>query len=119
MEDTYDDEFSFPFLNLNKILNNSTPGKVTCIWHIEWVEIDAMKFERRQIHFFSDVFTTVVVKVPIIGNSKRRTETPSKSLKKPLLRQGRLYTIGKVIQRLFNINLYTYLAIFRYGWGKR
>ena len=87
MEDTYDDEFSFPFLNLNKILNNSTPGKVTCIWHIEWVEIDAMKFERRQIHFFSDVFTTVVVKVPIIGNSKRRTETPSKSLKKPLLRQ--------------------------------
>ena len=23
----YDDEFSFPFLNLNKILKNSTPGK--------------------------------------------------------------------------------------------
>ena len=24
-----------------------------------------------------------------------------------------------VIQRLFNIDLYTYSAIYRYGWGKR
>ena len=59
---TYDDdEFSFLFLNLNKILKNSTPGKVACIWHIERVQIDAIKFERTQIHFFSDVFTAVVV----------------------------------------------------------
>ena len=28
---TYDDEFSSLFLNLNKILENSTPGKVACI----------------------------------------------------------------------------------------
>ena len=49
---TYDDEFSFLFLNLNKILKNSTPGKVACIWHIERVQIDAIKFERTQIHFF-------------------------------------------------------------------
>ena len=49
---TYDDdEFSFLFLNLNKILKNSTPGKVACIWHIERVQIDAIKFERTQIHF--------------------------------------------------------------------
>jgi len=48
---TYDDEFSFLFLNLNKILENSTPGKVVCIWHIERVQIDAIKFERTQIHF--------------------------------------------------------------------
>ena len=58
---TYDNEFSFLFLNLNKILKNSTPGKVTCSWHIEWVQIDAIKFERTQIPFFNDVFTAVVV----------------------------------------------------------
>ena len=28
---TYDDEFAFLFLNLTKILKNSTPGKVACI----------------------------------------------------------------------------------------
>ena len=53
-------KFSFLYFNLNKILTNSTPGKVACIWHIEQVQIDAIKFERTQIHFFSDVFTTVV-----------------------------------------------------------
>ena len=37
------------------------PGKVACIWHIERVQIDAIKFERTQIHFFSDVFTADVV----------------------------------------------------------
>ena len=43
-----------------------------------------------------------------LRNSQRRTQTPSKSLKKPLLSQrGRLYTTGKVIQRLFIIDLYT------------
>ena len=52
---------SFLFLNLNKILKNSTPGKVACIWHIERVLIDAIKFERTQIHFFNNVFTAVVV----------------------------------------------------------
>ena len=49
---TYDDEFSFLFLNLNKILKNSNPGKVACFWYIERVIIDAIKFERTQIHFF-------------------------------------------------------------------
>ena len=29
--------------------------------------------------------------------------------------KGRLYTTGKIIQPLFNIDLYTYLAIYRYG----
>ena len=33
--------------------------------------------------------------------------------------KGRLYTTGKVIQRLFIIDLYTSLAIYRYRWGKR
>ena len=51
MEDViYDDEFSFLVLNLNKIFKNSTPGKVACIWHIKRVQIDAIKFERTQIH---------------------------------------------------------------------
>ena len=51
-----------------------------------------------------------------IRNSKWQTQNPSKSLKKPLLRQKDNNTIiaGKVIQRLFNIELYTYLAMYRY-----
>ena len=44
--------FPLPLLNLNKILKNSTPGKVACVWHIEQVQIDAIKFERTQIHLF-------------------------------------------------------------------
>ena len=48
-------------LNLNKILKNSSPGKVACIWHIEQVQIDAIKSEVTQIHVFTDVFTAVVV----------------------------------------------------------
>ena len=52
----------------------------------------------------------------IIRNSKRRTQTPSKSLKKVLLTEakGRRYTtLVTVIQRLFNIDLYTYTVIFQ------
>ena len=63
---TYDDEFSNLFLNLNKILKNSTPGKVACIWHIERVQIDAIKFERTQIHFFTDVLTAWHQLIPSI-----------------------------------------------------
>ena len=60
---TYDDEVSFLFLNLNKILKNSTLGKVASIWHTERVQIDAVKFEMMhyQILIFTDVFTAVVV----------------------------------------------------------
>ena len=57
----YYDEFPFIFLSLSKILKNSTPGKVTCIWHIEQIQIDAIKFERTQIHFFTVIFTAVVI----------------------------------------------------------
>ena len=48
-------------------LKNSTPGKVTCIWHIEWVQIDAIKFETMQIHFlatFSLPSLSLLLKVP-------------------------------------------------------
>ena len=61
MEWTYDDKFSFLFLNLNKILKNSTPGKVAYLWRIERVQIEAIKFERTQILFFTNVFTAVVI----------------------------------------------------------
>ena len=53
-------------LNLNNVLTNSTPGKVAYIWHIERVQIDAIKFERTQISsFFSDVFTAFVVVIAL------------------------------------------------------
>ena len=61
---TYNDKFSFLSFNLNKILKNSIPGIVACIiWHIERVQIDAIKSERMQIHFFSKVFTAFMVVV--------------------------------------------------------
>ena len=60
--------FFFLFLNQNKILKNSTPGKVACIWHNERVQIDAIKFERTQIHFFLPTFSlpssSSLLKVP-------------------------------------------------------
>ena len=50
---------------MDKALKNSTPGKVAYIWRIERFQIDAIKFERTQIHFFSDFFTAVVVVVVV------------------------------------------------------
>ena len=64
---TWTDDYKFPvlYLNMDKALNNSTPGKVAYIWRIEKFQIDAIKFEGTQIRFFSDVFTAiVVVKLP-------------------------------------------------------
>ena len=49
----------------------------------------------------------------IIKNSQRRTQIHSKSLKKTAFEtKGRLYTTGKVIQRLFIIDFHTKLAIY-------
>ena len=59
----YDDKFSFLYMNMDKALKNSTQGKVAYIWQIEWLQIDVIKFERMQIHFFSDVFTAIVILV--------------------------------------------------------
>ena len=52
MEDVDIRRRNFLFLNLNKILKNSTQGEVACIWHIERIQINAIKFEGTQIHFF-------------------------------------------------------------------
>ena len=53
--------FLFLFLNLDKVLKNSTSGKIAYIWQIEQVQRDATKFERMQIRLFSNVFTAVVI----------------------------------------------------------
>ena len=58
---TYNDKISLLYLNMDEALKNLTPGKVAYIWGIERFQIDAVKFKRTQIHFLSDVFTTVVV----------------------------------------------------------
>ena len=63
--------------NLNKILKNLTRGKVAWIWHIERVQIDAIKFERTQIHFllmFSLPSLLSLLKVP--NGSVKSTSTP-------------------------------------------
>ena len=48
---TYYEKISLSYLNMNKALKNLTPGKVAYIWGIERFQIDAVKFERTQIHF--------------------------------------------------------------------
>ena len=60
---TYDDKFSLLYLNMDKALKNSTPGEVAYIWRIELFQIQAIKFERMQIHFLSHVFTAIIVEV--------------------------------------------------------
>ena len=37
---------------MDKVHKNSTPGIVAHVWQIERLEIDAIKFESMQIHFF-------------------------------------------------------------------
>ena len=54
----------------------------------------------------------------IIRNNRRQTQNPSKSLKKTAFEaKGLQYNTDKVreSQRLFNVDLYAYLAIYRYG----
>ena len=71
---TYDDEFSFLFLNLNKIVQNSTPGNVACILHIEQVQIDAIKFERTQFTFLAmfSLPSSSLLKVPIFQSPEAK-----------------------------------------------
>ena len=46
---TNDDEFSLLFLNLDKDLNNSIPGKIAHICRTERLQINVITFERTQI----------------------------------------------------------------------
>ena len=61
---TFDNNFSFFFLNLDKDLKNSTPGKIPCIWKIKQIQVDALRFERALfIIIFSDIFTAVIMAI--------------------------------------------------------
>ena len=48
---------------MDKVVKNSNPRKLAYIWRIVRFQINAIKFERKQIPFFSDVFIAVVVVV--------------------------------------------------------
>ena len=45
-------KISLLYLNMDKALENLTPGKVTHIWRIERFQIDVIKFKRRKFVFF-------------------------------------------------------------------
>ena len=51
----------FKWIFKNCSLKNSTPGKISYICQIERALLDVIKFERTQIRFFGNVFTTLVV----------------------------------------------------------
>ena len=75
-------EILFLFLNLDMVLWNSTSGGFAFIWQSKWVGIIAIKTERTQIHFLSDVLVAVAsldLKVPILVGklSNRRHSTAS------------------------------------------
>ena len=58
----------FLFLYLDMVPRNSTPGGFAYIWQSKWVGIIAIKTERTQIHFLSDILIAVAsldLKVPI------------------------------------------------------
>ena len=52
---TSDDKIQFLFLYLDMVPRNSTPGGFANIWQSRWVGIIAIKTERTQIHFLSDI----------------------------------------------------------------
>ena len=54
--DQVKDEILFPFLNLNMVLRNSTPGEIAYIWQSKWDEIIAIKIEGTRIPFSREVF---------------------------------------------------------------
>ena len=57
----------FFFLTLDMVPSNSNPGGFAYIWQRKWVGIIAIKTERTQIHFLSDVLIAVAlldIKVP-------------------------------------------------------
>ena len=75
---TSNDEILFLSLNLDMVPRNSTPGGFAYIWQSKWVGIIAIKTERTQIHFLSDVFVAAAsldLKVPnfcsSLGSMKR------------------------------------------------
>ena len=96
---TYYVNFSLRYLNMDKALKNSTPGKVAYIRRIERFQIDAIKFERTQIHFFHDIFTAVVRRRclrSLLFSIKRQTDRRAEQSLKLLL---------KIIHRTPNLQI--------------
>ena len=56
----------------------------------------------------------------LLGTVNSELKITDRSIQKTAFEaKGRQYTTGKVIQRLFNIDLYTHLAIYRYRYSKK
>ena len=61
MEDvTSDDKIQFLFLYLDMVPRDSTPGGFANVWQSKWVGIIAIKTERTQIHFLSDILLILI-----------------------------------------------------------
>ena len=67
---TSDDKIQFLFLYLDMVPRNSTPGGFANIWQSKWVGIIAIKTERTQIHFLSDILIAVASLDPKAANDK-------------------------------------------------
>ena len=63
LKHSINDEIFFLFLNLDKALRNSTPGEFACIRQRKRDGVMAMKIEKLQIHFLSNVLPAVAVLV--------------------------------------------------------
>ena len=67
---TSDDESQFVFLLLDMVPRNSTPGGFANIWKSKWIGIIAIKTERTQIHFLSDILFPVAPLDLKVANDK-------------------------------------------------
>ena len=67
---TSDDKTQFLFLYLDMVPRNSTPGGFANIWQSTWVGIIAIKTERTQIHFLSDILIAVASLDLKVANDK-------------------------------------------------
>ena len=67
---TSDDEIQFLFLYLGLVPTNSTPGGFSKIWQSNWVAIIAIKTERTQIHFLSDILIAIASLDLKVANDK-------------------------------------------------
>ena len=65
-----DSEIQFLFYYLDMVPRNSTPGGFANIWQRKWVGIIAIKTERTQIHFLSDILITVASLDLKVANDK-------------------------------------------------
>ena len=102
-------KFNFSFSNLDMFLRNSTPGGLAFIWKSKWAGIIAIKTERTQIHFLSDVLIAVAllnVKVPIFCGCQVNPLTKKKQLSTELLCGWIIYVSKSLWRMEKSANLY-------------